>query len=104
MRFRIREQMGARNGVTVTRAESQLALASLAAQARQNRVTLPELAVANGLPPDLLPELGRYQAIEVAIVRKLDGGTLPTSQAGWPSSARRSTASSAWPPRAWPSG
>jgi hypothetical protein len=32
--------------------------------------------VANGLPPDLLPELGRYQAIESALVRKLDGGRL----------------------------
>ena len=81
VRFRIREQMAARNGITVTRADSEMALASIAAQARQNRVTLPQLAVANGLPPDLLPELGRYQAIEVAVVRKLDGGTLPTSPA-----------------------
>ena len=80
VRFRIREQMAARNGITVTPAESQRARAAIAAQARQSNVTLPELAVANGLPPDLLPELGRYQAIEAAMVRKLDGGTLPTSQ------------------------
>jgi hypothetical protein len=38
--------------------------------------------VANGLPPDLLPELGRYEAIQAALVRKLDGGTLPASQSG----------------------
>lgn len=79
VRFRIREQMAARNHITVTRADSQHALASIAAQARQNHVTLAQLAVANGLPPDLLPELGRYQAIEVALVSRLDGGTLPTS-------------------------
>jgi hypothetical protein len=79
VRFRIREQMAARNRITVSRADNQRALASIAAQARQNHVTLAQLAVANGLPPDLLPELGRYQAIELALVRKLDGGTLPTS-------------------------
>ena len=82
VRFRIRQQMAARNGITVTRADSQRALAAIAAQARQSRVTLAELAVANGLPPDLLPALGEYQATEVAIVRKLDGGTLPTTQSG----------------------
>ena len=38
--------------------------------------------MANGLPPDLLPELGRYEAIQTALVRKLDGGTLPASQSG----------------------
>ena len=82
VRFRIREQMAIRNGITVTPAESQRASAAIAAQARQSNVTLSQLAVANGLPPDLLPELGRYQAIESALVRKLDGGRLPTSQTG----------------------
>ena len=80
VRFRIREQMAARNGVTVTRADSEQARAGLEAQARQSRASLTDLAVANGLPPDLLPELGRYQAIQAALIRKLDGGTLPTSQ------------------------
>ena len=82
VRFRIREQMAVRNGVTVTRADIQRARATIAAQARQSQVSLVNLAVANGLPPDLLPELGRYQAIESALVRKLDGGRLPTSQTG----------------------
>jgi SurA N-terminal domain len=80
VRFRVRDQMAARNGITVTKAESQQASAVLAAQARQNHVRLADLAVANGLPPDLLPELGRYEAIQTALVGKLDGGTLPTSQ------------------------
>ena len=38
--------------------------------------------MANGLPPDMLPELGRYQAIQTTLVSKLDGGRLPTSQSG----------------------
>jgi hypothetical protein len=74
--------MAARNGITVTRAESETASRVIAAQARQNHVKLADLAVANGLPPDLLPELGRYEAIQTALVRKLDGGMLPTSQSG----------------------
>jgi len=82
VRFRIRERMAARNGITVSQAESQQARAALEAQARQDHVRLADLAVANGLPPDLLPELGRYQAIQTALLRKLDGGTLPTSQSG----------------------
>jgi SurA-like N-terminal domain len=80
VRFRIREQMAKRNGVTVTPADVQQARAAIAAQARQNNVSLADLAVANGLPPNLLPELGRWQAIQSALVRKLNGGTLPTSQ------------------------
>ena len=80
VRFRIREEMAVRNGVTVTRADSQRARAAIEAQAQQSHVSLANLAVANGLPPDLLPELGRYQAIQAALLRKLDGGTLPTQQ------------------------
>jgi hypothetical protein len=80
VRFRIREQMAARNHITVTPADSQRARAAIAATARQNNVSLADLAVANGLPPNLLPQLGRWQAIQSALVRKLNGGTLPTSQ------------------------
>jgi hypothetical protein len=82
VRFRVRDEMAARNGITVTPAESQQARAAIAAQARSSGATLPDLAVANGLPPDLLPQLGRYQAIENALVRKLDGGRLPATQSG----------------------
>jgi hypothetical protein len=82
LRFRIRDQMAARNGITVSQADTERASAALAAQARQNHVKLADLAVANGLPPDLLPELGRYEAIQTALVRKLDRGTLPTSSSG----------------------
>jgi hypothetical protein len=82
LRFRIRDRMAARNGITVTQADSETASRALEQQARQNHVKLADLAVANGLPPDLLPQLGRYEAIQTALVRKLDGGTLPTSQSG----------------------
>jgi SurA-like N-terminal domain len=84
VRFDVREEMAARNNVTVTHRESQQALATIAAQARQSgasSVPLPALAAANGLPPDLLPELGRYQAIQTQLLNQMDGGKLPTSNA-----------------------
>jgi hypothetical protein len=81
LRFRVREQMAARNHLTVTRAEVQSALASAAAQAKQSKVTLTELAVANGVPPDQISELGRYVAIQDQLLNRMDGGKLPTASA-----------------------
>jgi len=37
--------------------------------------------VANGIPPNLANEVGRYQAIDEQFVRQANGGTLPTSSA-----------------------
>ena len=81
VRFRVRDEMAARNHITVTRAETEAVQAAVSAQARQNQTSTDGLLVANGLPPDLLPQLSRYQAIELALVRRLNGGQLPTSQA-----------------------
>jgi len=81
VRFRIRDEMAARNHITVTRAETEAVQAVINAQARQNHTSTAGLLVANGLPPDLLPQLSRYQAIELALVKKLNGGRLPTTQA-----------------------
>jgi len=81
LRFRVREQMAARNHLTITRAEVQTALASAAAQAKQSGVSLTDLAVANGIPPDQINELGRYVAIQNQLLNRIDGGTLPTASA-----------------------
>jgi peptidyl-prolyl cis-trans isomerase SurA len=84
VRFAVREQMAKRNHISVTPAESQRALASIAAQARSSAGNVPLylLAAANGLPRDMLSELGRYQAIQNALISRLDGGTLPSTSAG----------------------
>jgi hypothetical protein len=79
LRFQVRDTMAERNHLTVTRAQVQQALASAALQAKQSGVTLTQLAVANGIPPDQLAELGRYVAIQNQILARLDGGTLPTA-------------------------
>ena len=88
IRFQIREDLASREHITVTRGQTQQALADIyeqaAAQAQQqgiSNVSLDELAVANGLPPDLLAELGRYQAIEISYAEQHNGGKLPTSNA-----------------------
>jgi hypothetical protein len=36
---------------------------------------------ANGIPPNLSEELGRYQAINDAFVKQANGGTAPTTSA-----------------------
>ena len=69
--------MAARNHVAVSSGQSERALAAIAAQAGPTGIK--NLAVANGLPPDLLPALGRYEAIQNALVNRMDGGTLPKS-------------------------
>ncbi len=83
VRFKVRDQLAVQENVTVTTGAAQRALAQINAQIRQggSTATLPQLAVANGLPPDLIPDLGRYQAIQDAVVAKLDGGTVPTQSA-----------------------
>jgi SurA N-terminal domain len=81
LRFKVREQMARRYGINVTHQQVQRALNSATAQAKQSGVTLTDLAVANGVPPDQIGELGRYLAIQDAVLARLDGGTLPTDQA-----------------------
>jgi hypothetical protein len=82
LRFRIRDEVAVRNHVAVSTGQSQRALTAIASQAQGGAAGLRNLAVANGLPPDMLPDLGRYQAIENALVDRLDNGVLPKSQAG----------------------
>lgn len=79
LRFRVREQMAERYHLTVTSVDVQKALALASAQARQSGVTLNQLAVANGVPPDQIANLGRYLAIQNAVLDRMDGGTLPTA-------------------------
>ncbi len=83
VRFQVRDELAALEKINITPAAVQSALTQINAQIRQGggNATLPELAVANGLPPDLISDLARYQAIENAVVTRLDGGRLPTQQA-----------------------
>ena len=90
IRFRIRDELAKREGITVTPSEVQRAISTLSAQASSSGGSnLTVLAVANGLPPDLInPELGQYQAIANALVARLDGGKQPSSTVGQQALAR----------------
>jgi hypothetical protein len=84
VRFQVRDAMAAQQGITVTPTQAEQALVAIGLSVRQSgsNASLTEVAVANGLPPDLLDELGRYQAIETKLLNRLDGGTLPSSSTG----------------------
>jgi hypothetical protein len=81
LRFQIRDELATRNHVVVTAGESQRALATLAQQTGRTGPAFVQLAVANGIAPDMLPELGRYEAIQKDMFIRLNGGTLPRTQA-----------------------
>ena len=84
LRFRIRDEMARQEGLHVTAEDGQQALRSLAAQIKQQSAsaTLAQVAVANAIPPDLMTDLGRYQAVQNELIDRFDGGKLPGSTSG----------------------
>jgi parvulin-like peptidyl-prolyl isomerase len=81
MQFATTEQLAVREGIHVSPAQAQAQLALEATRARQSGDTLTEVAVLNGLPPDMLPELGRWFSIQSRVVRKFDLGVAPKTSA-----------------------
>jgi hypothetical protein len=86
IRFQINEEMARQAGITVTTAQAQAALAQIYAAAKAqaeaqglSNVTLDLILAANGIPPNLSGEVGRYQSIQDQFVRQANGGTLPTT-------------------------
>ena len=80
LRFRISDELAARNHLTVTNGAGERALSSLARSTGRTGHAFIQLVVANGLPPDMLPALGRYEAIQTAELTALNNGTAPTTQ------------------------
>jgi hypothetical protein len=81
LRFATTEQIAKRTGITVTPAQAQKQLNDEKARAGQAGDTLEEAAVVNGLPPDMLPQLGRWIAIQLKLQDRLDNGVAPTTAA-----------------------
>ncbi len=86
VRFQINEALARADGITVSTAQAQAALAEIYAESKSeatseglSNVTLPLILAANGIPPNLSAELGRYQAIETQFVEQANGGKLPTA-------------------------
>jgi SurA N-terminal domain len=82
IRFAVMDEVAARNGITVSKAQAEAALKSLKPVAQQNGfASTTELLVANGIPPQLFPEVGQWEAQQTAYALKLNNGKAPTTAA-----------------------
>jgi hypothetical protein len=88
IRFQINEQLARQAGITISQAQAQTALSTIYAQAKSaaqsegvTNVTLTLIMAANGIPPNMSAELGRYQAIETQYIEQINGGKIPTATA-----------------------
>ena len=86
VRFKVNEELARQAGITVSKAQAEKALAEIYAAAKSSaqaqgisNVTLDLILAANGIPPNLAEEVGRYQAIDDQFARQANGGQLPTS-------------------------
>ena len=88
IRFEVFDQLASQAGITVSTTQQEAALAEIYASAKASaqqqgitNVTPDLILAANGIPPNLSGELGRYQAIETQFVEQVNGGKIPTSSA-----------------------
>ncbi len=84
IRFQVNEELAHQAGITVSAAQAQKALAQIyARRGRRPRrrgcrtSALDLILAANGIPPNLATELGRYQAIETSSSSRPTGARYP---------------------------
>ncbi len=86
IKFQIGNQMAASAGVSLTQEQVQAGIADINAQAAQvaseEGLESGTAALLNaGVTPQMLPDLGLFQAQEIAIAEKSNGGKLPSTTA-----------------------
>jgi hypothetical protein len=81
LRFATTDRLATQRGIKVTPADAEHELNLEKAQVQQAGDTLPEAAVLNGLPPDLLNNLGRWISIQRQLTNQLDHNVAPTTSA-----------------------
>jgi hypothetical protein len=80
--FRIYDKLAEQQGITVTPAKEDTEFTRLSSVARQSKVSVPEyVSAAFALPPDLVPQFGRYLVIATTLEERITGGKAPTTQA-----------------------
>ena len=86
VRFKVNEELARQAGITVSSAQAEKALAEIYAAAKSSaqaqgipNASLDLILAANGIPPNLADEVGRYQAINDKFARQVNGGQEPTS-------------------------
>lgn len=78
--FRIYDKVAAQQRIYVTPAQANNQLTALTKVATQNKLTLAQyVSAAGAVPPDLVPQLGRYLAILSTLETRFNGGKPPTS-------------------------
>lgn len=79
--FKVFDKLADLHGISVTSAQVQRQVNGLAAQAAQQKLSLNAyVSAAGAVPPDLMPQIGRYFAILTAFENRLDGGKAPSGQ------------------------
>ena len=82
IRFNVMDHLAAEKGITISQADGQAALSSLNAVAQQDGApNATVLLIANGVPPQLFPEFGRWYAQDMAYSKQVNGGAAATTQA-----------------------
>jgi hypothetical protein len=88
IRFQINEQLARQDGITISTGQAQAALSEIYAEAKSEaeqegltNVTLNLVLAANGIPPNMSAEVGRYQAIENQFILQVNNGKVPTATA-----------------------
>jgi hypothetical protein len=78
--FRIYDKVAEQQRIFVTPAQASNQLNALSKVAAQNKLTLDQyVSAAGAVPPDLVPQLGRYLAIVSTLEARFNGGKPPTS-------------------------
>jgi hypothetical protein len=82
IRFAVMDQVAAQSGITVTKSQTEAGLSSLKSVATQyGYSSTTELLVGSGIPPQLFPEVGQWQAQRAAYAIKLNNGKTPSTTA-----------------------
>jgi len=88
IRFQINEQLARTQGITISTAQAQTALAQIDAEAKSelasegvSNASLDFILSYIGIPSNLASEVGRYQAIDTQYIKQVNGGQVPTAAA-----------------------
>jgi hypothetical protein len=81
IRFSVMDQVAAANGINVSQAQAAAGLSNLNSQASSYGYSSgSDLLIASGVPPQLFPQVGLWNAQVMAYELKVNHGQQPTSQ------------------------
>jgi hypothetical protein len=79
IRFEISDKIASQNGISPSQADLSQLQQGLTEQAQQSGQSVDAYLVSAGIPPQKLPQVLRYLAIENGYIAAANGGTLPAS-------------------------